>query len=137
MQEEKVEIPANNISKKTRFLGYFNDTNMNLLFQRKCVNALSRVFMVGLTTFSKHLVNIWSTRPFVLIIHQNLQNLVLFKIQSKTPRYTSFSRHKNDAFLTICLHHFSIWWMRYVKKFERVCWLNVDQVLNKCWLTQL
>ena len=131
-----MEISAYNISQKTLFVGYFSDTNMNLLFQRKCVNALSRLFMVGLTTFSKHSVNIWSTRPFALIIHQNLQNLVLFKIQSKTPRYTSFSRHQNDAFFTICLHQFSIWWMRYVKKVESACWPNVDQVLNKCWLTQ-
>ena len=47
-----------------------------------------------------------------------MQNLLLFKIQSKTHRYTSFSRHKSDAFLTICLHHFSILLMRYVKKVE-------------------
>ena len=53
-----------------------------------------------------------------------MQNLLLFKIQAKTPRYTSFWRHKSDAFLTTCLHHFSILWMRYVKKVETT-WMKL------------
>ena len=38
-ERKSVEISAHNISKKTRFLGYLSDTNMNVLFQRKCVNS--------------------------------------------------------------------------------------------------
>ena len=50
----KVEISAYNISKKTRFVGYFSDTNMNLLFQRKCVNsAVESIY----NWVSQHLIN--------------------------------------------------------------------------------
>ena len=43
--------------KETRFVGYFSDTNMNLLFQTKCVNnTVESIY----SWVSQHLVNTWS-----------------------------------------------------------------------------
>ena len=50
----KVEVSAYSISKKMRFVGYFTGTNMNLLFQRKCVNSAVESIYIAL-------VNTWST----------------------------------------------------------------------------
>ena len=87
----KVEILAYNISKKTLFVGYFSDTNMNLLFQRKCVNALSRVFMVGSITFNKHLVNI------------------------------NFGQHVLSTFLTYLIHQMENWCKHIVRNASFWC----------------
>ena len=55
---------------------HFSDTNMNLLFQRKCVNsAVERIY----SWVSQHLANTWSTWIFAFII-KTLQNLLLFRI---------------------------------------------------------
>ena len=48
------------IYQRTQFLGYFSDTNMNLLFQRKCVNSAVDCVESIYSWVSQHLVTTWS-----------------------------------------------------------------------------